>query len=56
MKQNWSWDIKSDLLGDFKIILEAVYNNIKILNYPERYFAKKSGAPNIFRWMEGWMD
>ena len=38
MKQNGSWDSKSDPFGDFTIIFEAAKNNIKILNYPVRYY------------------
>ncbi len=34
-------------------IFEAAKNNIKILNYPVRYYARKSGAPNISRWIDG---
>ena len=25
----------------------------EILNYPVRYYARKSGAPNISRWIDG---
>ncbi len=53
MKQNGSWDSKSDPFGDFTIIFEAANNNIKILNYPVRYYARKSGVPNISRWIDG---
>ncbi len=53
MKQNGSWDSKIDPFGDFTIIFEAANNNIKILNYPVRYYARKSGAPNISRWIDG---
>ena len=53
MKQNGSWESKSDPFGDFTIIFEAANNNIKILNYPVRYYARKSGAPNISRWIDG---
>ena len=53
MKENGSWDSKSDPFGDFTIIFEAANNNIKILNYPVRYYARKSGAPNISRWIDG---
>jgi len=53
MKQNGSWDSKSAPFGDFTIIFEAANNNIKILNYPVRYYARKSGAPNISRWIDG---
>ena len=53
MKKNGSWDSKTDPFGDFTIIFEAAKNNIKILNYPVRYYARKSGAPNISRWVDG---
>ena len=53
MKNNGSWESKSDPFGDFTIIFEAANNNIKILNYPVRYYARKSGAPNISRWIDG---
>ena len=53
MKQNGSWESKSDPFGDFTIIFEAAKNNIKILNYPVRYYARKSGVPNISRWIDG---
>ena len=42
MKENGSWDSKSDPFGDFTIIFEAANNNIKILNYPVRYYARQS--------------
>ena len=53
MQKNGSWESKLDPFGDFTIILEAANNNIKILNYPVRYYARKSGAPNISRWIDG---
>ena len=53
MKQNGSWESESDPFGDFTIIFEAANNNIKILNYPVRYYARKSGSPNISRWIDG---
>ena len=53
MKNNGSWESKLDPFGDFTIIFEAANNNIKILNYPVRYYARKSGAPNISRWIDG---
>ncbi len=53
MKKNGSWESKSDPFGDFTIIFEAANNNIKILNYPVRYYARKSGSPNISRWVDG---
>ncbi len=53
MQKNGSWDSKVDPFGDFTIIFEAANNNIKILNYPVRYYARKSGAPNISRWIDG---
>ncbi len=53
MKKNGSWESKSDPFGDFTIIFEAAKNNIKILNYPVRYYSRKSGEPNISRWIDG---
>ena len=53
MKKNGSWDSRSDAFLDFTIIFEPANNNIKILNYPVRYYARKSGAPNISRWIDG---
>ena len=54
MKQNGSWDSKSDPFGDFTIIFEAAKNNVKILNYPVRYYyIWKSRASNISRWIDG---
>tara|TARA_A100001388_G_C28769162_1_gene502741 strand:+ start:846 stop:1937 length:1092 start_codon:yes stop_codon:yes gene_type:complete len=53
MKENGSWESKADPFGDFTIIFEAANNNIKILNYPVRYYARKSGSPNISRWIDG---
>ena len=53
MKKNGSWESHLDPFGDFTIIFEAANNNIKILNYPVRYYARKSGAPNISRWIDG---
>ena len=53
MRKNGSWESKLDPFGDFTIIFEAANNNIKILNYPVRYYARKSGAPNISRWIDG---
>ena len=53
MKNNGSWESKIDPFGDFTIIFEAANNDIRILNYPVRYYARKSGAPNISRWIDG---
>ena len=53
MRKNGSWESKLDPFGDFTIIFEAANNNIKILNYPVRYYARKSGVPNISRWTDG---
>ncbi len=53
MKYNGSWESKIDPFGDFTIIFEAAKNDIKILNFPVRYYARKSGAPNISRWIDG---
>ena len=53
MKDNGSWESRIDPFGDFTIIFEAARNDIRILNYPVRYYARKSGAPNISRWIDG---
>ena len=53
MQKNGSWESKTDPFGDFTIIFEAAKNNIKILNYPVRYYARQAGAPNISRWIDG---
>ncbi len=53
MKDNGSWESRVDPFGDFTIIFEAAKNDIRILNYPVRYYARKSGAPNISRWIDG---
>ena len=53
MKNNESWDSEIDPFGDFTIIFEAAKNDIRILNYPVRYYARKSGSPNISRWIDG---
>ena len=53
MKDNGSWESSLDPFGDFTVIFEAAKNDIRILNYPVRYYARKSGAPNISRWIDG---
>ena len=53
MRHNGSWESKLDPFGDFTINFEAANNDIKILNYPVRYYARKSGSPNISRWIDG---
>ena len=53
MKDNVSWESSLDPFGDFTVIFEAAKNDIRILNYPVRYYARKSGAPNISRCIDG---
>ena len=53
MKNNGSWYSKQDPFGDFTILFQASKNKNKILNYPVRYYARKAGAPNISRWIDG---
>ena len=53
MKLNGSWDSKADPFGDFTLLFQAAKNNNKILNYPVSYYARKAGAPNISRWVDG---
>ena len=53
MKNNGSWYSKQDPFGDFTILFQASKNKNKILNYPVRYYARRAGAPNISRWIDG---
>jgi hypothetical protein len=48
-----SWLSPRDPFGDFTLIFGASNQNYRILNYPVRYFARRSGAPNISRWTDG---
>lgn len=48
-----SWLSKKDPFGDFTLIFGASNQDYRILNYPVRYYARKSGAPNISRWTDG---
>lgn len=48
-----SWLSKRDPFGDFTLIFGASNQDYRILNYPVRYYARKSGAPNISRWTDG---
>lgn len=41
-----------DPFGDFAIIFGASNLHYRILNYPVRYYARRSGAPNISRWKD----
>ena len=48
-----SWLSKRDPFGDFTLIFGASNHSYRILNYPVRYYARLSGAPNIARWKDG---
>lgn len=48
-----SWLSSRDPFGDFTLIFGASNQDYRILNYPVRYYARKSGAPNISRWADG---
>jgi hypothetical protein len=48
-----SWLSDRDPFGDFTLIFGASNQNYRILNYPVRYYARRSGAPNISRWTDG---
>jgi len=48
-----SWLSKRDPFGDFTLIFGASNQDYRILNYPVRYYARQSGAPNISRWTDG---
>lgn len=53
MLQDGSWLSDEDPFGDFTILFGASKHNYRILNYPVRYLARTSGAPNISRWIDG---
>lgn len=48
-----SWLNPRDPFGDFTLIFGASNQDYRILNYPVRYYARRSGAPNISRWTDG---
>lgn len=48
-----SWLSDRDPFGDFTLIFGASRKDYRILNYPVRYYARRSGAPNISRWTDG---
>jgi hypothetical protein len=48
-----SWMSDRDPFGDFTLTLDASRKDCRILNYPVRYDARRSGAPNISRWTGG---
>lgn len=48
-----TWLSPRDPFGDFTLIFGASNQNYRILNYPVRYYARRSGAPNISRWVDG---
>lgn len=48
-----SWLSARDPFGDFTLIFGASRQDYRILNYPVRYYARQSGAPNISRWTDG---
>ena len=48
-----SWLSPRDPFGDFTLIFGASNQDYRILNYPVRYYARRSGAPNISRWTDG---
>jgi hypothetical protein len=51
--QDGSWLSDRDPFGDFTLIFGASGQDYRILNYPVRYYARRSGAPNISRWKDG---
>jgi glycosyltransferase involved in cell wall biosynthesis len=53
MLADGSWLSPRDPFGDFTLIFGASNNDYRILNFPVRYFARRSGAPNISRWTDG---
>lgn len=53
MLADGSWLSVADPFGDFTILFGASRYHYRILNYPVRYKARASGAPNISRWVDG---
>lgn len=51
--EDGSWLSARDPFGDFTLIFGASNQDYRILNYPVRYYARRSGAPNISRWTDG---
>ena len=51
--EDGSWLSDRDPFGDFTLIFGASNQDYRILNYPVRYYARRSGAPNISRWTDG---
>ncbi len=47
------WASARDPFGDFSILFGVSRYGHEILNYPVRYYARTSGAPNISRWVDG---
>ena len=47
------WASAQDPFGDFSILFGVSRYGHEILNYPVRYYARTSGAPNISRWVDG---
>ena len=48
-----TWLSQRDPFGDFTLIFGASNHCYRILNFPVRYYARLSGAPNIARWTDG---
>jgi len=48
-----SWLSPRDPFGDFTLIFGGSNQDYRILNFPVRYYARRSGAPNISRWKDG---
>jgi hypothetical protein len=48
-----SWLSPRDPFGDFTLIFGASNQHYRVLNYPVRYYARRSGSPNISRWLDG---
>jgi ubiquinone/menaquinone biosynthesis C-methylase UbiE len=44
-----------DPFGDFDLLFGAAYLNLKIIEVPVRYRARKYGETNISRWKHGWL-
>ena len=47
--------VTSTRFGDFDLLLGAAKLQLKIVEVPIRYQARKYGTTNIQRWRHGWM-
>jgi hypothetical protein len=52
---NRHWFGAIDPFGDFDLLFGAAKYNLRIIDLPIRYGARKYGETNIQRWRHGWL-